>query len=516
MDGRISYEVYTPYGTTSLAGRPTYVHIHGFNNSPSIGAHRLLRDALRERYGYDSNIILVNWSDLAGGKKNKGNPIVPDSEASITTEVGERIGASLLAAKIDPSSLTLIGHSLGTFVASAAAAYIKNTRGSLIKDLVSLDTAFGPYGYDTDARNGVVLEKTASAPFGPRVSLPAPGFSGQTTRGIQDYPLFFKGLAQRSTSYVVSDLDGILGAAGDNSRSATADINYLIQYDSLDSTYRDYMMPTAYHQGVVAVYADLIRKSNEYQNSYWQIPYQNFNNKGQRDPNGKFHGVILAPKPVKQDGSEWNTNYPGATGWLRSTSEKSGLGSQLYGTSSDDYLFYDGITAGWDFTNGASAEPMSIFGGYGNDMLIGGAQRKSIDYMNGNQGADYFCIGYREEWNKPVRPYLDKTSSGGFGTGAMAVVRDFNVAEKDKLIFEWKPNELFYKDVSAFDKSIASTYGGGRDGVAFMLPSNSDIIAFIPGLSSSQVPALISQWQILFAGNSPIVNNQLGQYASIA
>lgn len=516
-DGTISYDVYTPRGTTSLAGRPTFVHIHGWNNNKYTEAHKLLRDALRERHGSNANIIIADWSNLSNQWSGL-NKAQPDSEASVTTEVGETIAASLLKAGVEPSSLTIIGHSLGTFVAPAAAAQITRSTGKKIQELVALDTAFGTHGYDTDARNGIVLPHTTLS--GRPVNLPAPSFSGVRTRGIQDTPLWYRGLAQTSSSYVVSDLaGGVATIAGDNNRSSTADRSYIVQYDSLDKIDL-FAIPTstALHQGVVPVYADLVRKSNEHQNKHWQLQAQNFNNDGRRSAGGKFHGVILAPKPFMSSGSEWNTIYPSSIGWLRSTTESSGLGSQLYGTSGNDYLFYDGIT-GQNLKWGAAKEPISIYAGSGNDTLIGGNQRLSIDNLYGGPGADDFAIGYRTDWNSlPSLPYLDKTSSGGFGTASMAVIHDFNATEQDRIRFAWSANQLFYRNASSFDRSITSRHSNGRDGVAFMIPSNSDVVAFVPGVMASQVPSLISQGRITFgANNSTFINNELfGQYQYVS
>jgi pimeloyl-ACP methyl ester carboxylesterase len=175
--------------------RPTYVYIHGWKDDADSSNSKIIYEALSSR---GANVINVDWSTMAA-IDSIGQPT---KAVTATQQVGETVADFLIKTGLPLPSATLIGHSLGSLVASSAAREIKSRMGQQIAELVALDTAFG-VAYDID---------------------------GRTNRF--DAPLSFNtGLAKTTTSFTASDLiGGIPTSAGDNDRAATADKAYLVQY----------------------------------------------------------------------------------------------------------------------------------------------------------------------------------------------------------------------------------------------------------------------------------------------
>ena len=94
---------------------------------------------------------------------------------------------------IASNQLTLIGHSLGTYVASEIGRI-----GGQVRNLVALDPAYPAGNYDLDIH----------------------------TAGAQR-PVNFRNVAQYSLSFVVGDNDR--GIAGDNDKAATAHDSFIVK-----------------------------------------------------------------------------------------------------------------------------------------------------------------------------------------------------------------------------------------------------------------------------------------------
>jgi len=445
-------------------GLPTYVYAHGWQDSYETSNSTLLFNKLTDTLKDTANVVLVDWSTLAKKWLRFDPTPQPIAEATVTKQVGETVADALIKAGAALDKVALIGHSLGSFVMAAAANEIKVRTGKKVNELVALDTAYGAIPYDIDARNGSLV---AERPFD-----------------------FTADLASTTTSYTVSDLTGPGALAGDNTRAATAQNAYLVQY--VRSTYspsQTISAPTAFHNGVIGVYADLIAKNALQPNSVLlnNKPILNSQNRFDRDgkpsTNGQFDGVIAAAQPWTWVNSgllqDVITKAPKAIGWTDFYNDPI-----IYGSKAADIMFFDKFK---DDQNGSW-----LLGLDGNDWLVADqTDNKGIDRLTGGTGADQFWFGY-QRYGEVRRPYLDKNDKTGYGGTAFAVVTDFK-GNEDYLNFIWSNAEVTRKTGAAINSAFAATWG---DGVGFL--NNNDLIAYVPGLTLSQTDALIASNRISF------------------
>lgn len=262
------------------ANKPTIVFTTGLNDHPwTPGRAKPLTDALLNLYKNTANVVIVDWSTLASGNGQGWGGQQPIVEASVTKQVGDSVAAYLwFAGAKDLSKITLIGHSLGSFVMGAAANQFKIlSGGKKVGELVGLDIAYGADPYDIDSSNNVVRPFTVDS-----------------------------NLALKTTTYTVSDLSGITAIAGDNLAASKADRAYLVQYTKTDGPFLDIgdtgAASTLYHTGVMGIYAHLLTKNIRDYNSYFQINTLNkFDYSGKPNSTGPFDGVVVAAMPWTTD-----------------------------------------------------------------------------------------------------------------------------------------------------------------------------------------------------------------------
>ena len=465
----------------------TFVYTHGWTDnarvdiSGSIKA-KLIYDAYTSVYGTGkagsptktANIVMANWESLAASRDPNEPTSEPSYESSITKQVGEVVADALLRAGANINDLTLIGHSLGSFVVGAAANEIVLRTGMKVKELVALDTAAtNPLfpEYDIDARNG---------------------YDRSLIWGSSDTPYdFTDAIAQHTTSYTVIDNTLTGGLSGNNDRASTADSAYLVAYVPTDVPFLSMKATSPYHNGVVAAYADLVIKGDlNPVDANTALGSLKFNDDGQAVSNGIWDGVLAVNQPwltstnLNADGN-YIYNPPKSIGWISNIDNPT-----IYGSSVDDVMFFDEFKT--DTRKGAT-----LNGGDGNDWL-GGSTGHGIDHFIGGNGNDYFYFGFIKNTNT-VLPYLDGSSwLTDYGTDAFGIIDDFSTND-DKLTFGWNPDQITLSDGADYDTSyfggdkLSKVYGAG---VAFSV--NHDLVAYIKGLTVDQANAEILTKDILF------------------
>lgn len=438
-----------------IAGRPLVVYAHGWQDGPNendinSSSQRMIK-ALVDRYGRTHNIALVDWSVLADKTKAPGEyDFQPTNEASVTKQVGETVAEAILATGTTPGDITLIGHSLGSFVMGAAAKRIALKKNGKVGKLIALDPAFG-LGYDIDARNGAIYSKNVSP----------------------DQPYkFTSALAEVTRAYVASDLMPTGKMAGDNNLAATAQKRYLVQYSKTDFELFDIQdVNTLYHNGVIGVYADLVRKEIEEPDSYYKV-LQKFDKYGHPKSDGKFNGVVVATQPwIKRTKTDFKV--PKAIGWTDGFK-----GASIYGSPKDDVMFHDRFDK-----DSITGEGTRLYAGDGDDWLIGGdpSDNKGVDRFFGGSGSDEFFFGYRRYGERTALPYQDKWSTDAFGKGldSFVILEDFN-RQEDKLNFAFGKSGLNVKKPGDIDRNFFSNFNNKGVGLLY---ENDDLFAYIPTLS---------------------------------
>jgi pimeloyl-ACP methyl ester carboxylesterase len=155
----------TQYGSNSInRNAETYIVIHGFQNTSNEPWIRSMEAALAQQ-APGANILALNWpSDLKATEY--------ESAVMRVSPAGEFLAQWIRDKGLDPTRVTLIGHSLGAHVAGATGEAIRNTTGRSIREIVGLDPA-GPLfegggGLNRSAATKVIAIHTNPAGFGIR------------------------------------------------------------------------------------------------------------------------------------------------------------------------------------------------------------------------------------------------------------------------------------------------------------------------------------------------------------
>ncbi|BAY73647.1 VCBS repeat-containing protein [Nostoc linckia NIES-25] len=249
--------------------RETVVVIHGWNNSDQsryventwVDGTRINKLA-REAAEFGTQVIALDWGGIAADPNELDSWLrdaVPDETAQWITPVAQWTKNLLVSLGISSNQLTLIGHSLGTYVSSEIARMYGQVR-----NIVALDPAWSPSGYDLDINT--------------------PGTQG---------PVDFRNVAQYSLAFVVGDDDA--GAAGDNNKAATAHDSFIIQGWS-----GTFVNAIDAHGAVVDLFRNALDRRLLSPTNLAMPFHQNdwYNNDGNRDfwlwDNGQHEGYINA------------------------------------------------------------------------------------------------------------------------------------------------------------------------------------------------------------------------------
>jgi pimeloyl-ACP methyl ester carboxylesterase len=118
--------------------KPTLVFIHGFNPTPRI-VHFTMAERFAEaagtRFGTGLNVLGWEWN----GSTYVG--FHPDANRDHTIRQGHKLAAALVGAGLDPARTQIIGHSLGTIVATSAARELLNRYRRPLAQLTLLEPA---------------------------------------------------------------------------------------------------------------------------------------------------------------------------------------------------------------------------------------------------------------------------------------------------------------------------------------------------------------------------------------
>jgi pimeloyl-ACP methyl ester carboxylesterase len=489
---------------------PTYMYAHGWLDSADSSKSQHLFNALKRKYSSTANIVLIDWKDLAAATKSglsslafdPTRDVYPTREAQVTRRVGELVADAIVETGIDTSKVTLLGHSLGSFVvAHAANTLIEKHKQPKINELVAFDPAFFPKAqYDHVPlflrptpplwlENGALQAYLLSNP-----DLRKYDTDGQR-QGVQA-PLSFSQVATKSSSYTVSDGMGALNsAAGDNPQAMTANRAYLVEYapdgpaNPLDSG----EVTTAYHGGTINVYAELLLKGAL---NPEDVGLTNQVDKYNREGivGGGFDGIVASSPnwsrsgQVKADREKYASP---AFGWINRTLAQ----PTVSGTPKGDVMT-SVIDTYW-----GTAMSCKIYGWGGSDILAPcqnnvDGKSDAVDELIGGDGADQFWIGHRRFGNY-YEQYEDKLKVG-FGDTSYTVISDFKSSDGDTLMFARGRSSVFWTDASASISAKVRQSAGGRSGVA-VYTLQSDLICYVPGMTRAQFDSAYAAGAIQFS-----------------
>jgi Ca2+-binding RTX toxin-like protein len=262
----ISLRQYNGLGKTDIALDPTQntiVVIHGWNREaqPYQPSGYLEELAMTAAGLYPKTQVLVlDWSKAAIDSTTVLGKLIPLKAAQHIQPVAEWATQSLKTLGIAPERITLVGHSLGSYVSAAMG----NLFGK-VQNLVALDPAFPTLLYDTDGRR-----------LGQQ---PVIDFNKAAVNSLA----FFAGH---------SFLDG--GIAGEAPQAATADNSFAIRFTGGNLL--------NHHSDVIDVFTDAIA-SNYLTLPNLSLPAHQYNwygDKGEFDPffGSRHEGVIYATEVI--------------------------------------------------------------------------------------------------------------------------------------------------------------------------------------------------------------------------
>jgi pimeloyl-ACP methyl ester carboxylesterase len=237
--------------------KDTVVVIHGRgDSSEGDNIKRLAMTAAATQYYPNSQVLSLDWRDAA---IDNGQP--PRTAAKNIRPVAQWAVNKLKELGIDPQRTILLGHSLGSYVASEMGGILGK-----VKELVALDPAypasFNPYigSYDIDGNTP----------------------NSQT-------PIKFSNAATKSTAFVASDSDYFGGIAGDNVQASTAHNSYIISFYGYGGSDKK----ADYHNAVVDVFSNLMSRNLSFP-SLQQNWYDDYGVRLYRATNGYHEGIISA------------------------------------------------------------------------------------------------------------------------------------------------------------------------------------------------------------------------------
>ena len=116
-------------------GKPLYIFIHGWKNTPDNWAEMMSRDVSFKNT--ENQVLLINWGNIVS-KKNDGG-LSPDVSSTWIESVAEETAEALKKWDVDPNKTTIIGHSLGALLSKELAAKLEKQGGNV--NLITLDPA---------------------------------------------------------------------------------------------------------------------------------------------------------------------------------------------------------------------------------------------------------------------------------------------------------------------------------------------------------------------------------------
>jgi len=214
-------------------GKETVVVIHGWEGSDEDNIRQLAMEASESD---NVQVLALDWSSIARAELDGSPP--PYKTAEWIADVAKWAHGELVKSGIAPNQLTLVGHSLGSYVSSNIARQFGQ-----VKNLVALDPAFPAHtiwipikfpGIFTGDFDGYDIDRNIY--------------------GIQS-PADFSKVAANSLAFVASNSNLILGGfAGDNDKAATAHDSFVIQFSS--------GVGSDAHNLVIDVFTDALNKGH--------------------------------------------------------------------------------------------------------------------------------------------------------------------------------------------------------------------------------------------------------------
>ena len=415
--------------TQLVENKETYVVIHGFKNdstdTATIADLAKQIGSPKDQGGEGKQVILIDWKDAADALQPAWAAEWISDVAAFASDVLKRIW------KIDNANINLIGHSLGSLVASEIGLDL-GTEDKEDKDVLNSEYRKNP-NIDKDKQVNSLI---ALDPPGDATTIPFVGYDLDKDRDGTQSPVDFNKVSKFSRAFWGNLLAG--DGLGKPEFAATAEESIYVDFKLPEFNLflnRDQQNPLASHGNIVDLFNNLL-KNNGNLGSLFQLNTPKHTD-WQEDAFGKNEAVLTATaqfslgndpntEPIllfaKDANSQNNDILYGGVGnntgekRLRSHFARISLSDvvrrfifdspkfnnpgndKIYGDSGNDEIFGD---TGNDTINGDGGND-TLYGGKDNDIILGG---EYDDFLSGDRGDDILIGGKGKD-------YL----TGGFGS----------------------------------------------------------------------------------------------------
>lgn len=446
-------------------GRRTWIISHGWNGN--YGSFADLAANILTSNPQDI-LLVLDWTQASGGRGADTGDEVSDVgnvlnggvfvAGSWIAPVAEVVAQQLKDWGIDPSSLNLVGHSLGTLLCSEIAWQLKNIHGlGDVGTITALDppSAIGPRPQvpviDPDTGEPVIDSMTGLpiTVSDPRYDL---GYRYRRTGESVDVgPVRFDEVSTFSRSFL-----GRSSVAGNAEFASWADEAIIIDFGSGAT-----VNPNGQHGAVYKVFNSLINQSKaNFHLARGLFGAEDFPNLSdyQRNPsfqnnafaaNGSgtdFEGVLLAEIP---DENSAEPDFARVSGFYTEATENSGFDRIVYGTDGADQIDsekindreVDRILVARGSAGGLAIGNNLYYLGKGNDEVTAGSGDDSLygdegnDILRGGSGTDTtFFTGNFEDYDVSVSEaagitYTTFIHQRGTLTDGIDTLRDIEFAQ---------------------------------------------------------------------------------------
>ncbi|MEG4308145.1 MULTISPECIES: hypothetical protein [unclassified Microcoleus] len=276
--------------TQLVENKETYVVIHGFKNdstdTATIAELAKQIGSPKDQGGEGKQVILIDWKDAAEALQPAFAAEWISDVAAFASDVLKRIW------KIDNANINLIGHSLGSLVASEIGLYL----GTEDKDVLNSEYRRNP-NIDPAKRINTLI---ALDPPGDATTIPFIGYDLSKERNGTQSPVDFNKVSNFSRAFWGSLLadDGL----GKPEFAATADESIYVDFKLPEFKLflnRDQQNPLASHGNIVNLFNNLL-KSNDNIGSLFQLNTPK-HTEWQEDAFGKNEAVLTATAQFSLD-----------------------------------------------------------------------------------------------------------------------------------------------------------------------------------------------------------------------
>ena len=376
----------------------TYVVIHGWNNDPNTSTIANLAQQIgspTDKGGEGKQVIVVDWKTAAESPVPLAN-----RAAEWIHDVADFAARALRDTwKIDPKNINLIGHSLGSLVASEIAFILSNKESNKAEDNKYRDNP----NIDLEKRVNTLI---ALDPPGEAGTNPFEGYDLDKDADGTQSPVSFRNVSDFSRAFWGSLLSGDGLGKPEFARTAHESIYVDFKRPNVDIFNPDLQLATANHGNIVQLFANMLKGSGAIA-SLFQLNTSEHQD-WKKDTFSENEAILAA---TARFGLDNDPNTEPLLLFIKDANTEND--DVVYGSTGDDKGerridggFFDRNSFGglaFDATFNSFGND-KLYGDTGDDEIFGGTGKDTIygnqgnDTINGEQDDDLIYGGQNEDY----------------------------------------------------------------------------------------------------------------------